>query len=132
MQGAPPALNRLFVWAFIYLFTHMKPSVNPFYPPHTSQLQITNSQLWVAPNPWLSFSCLVQFCDLIAFSDICGLGIFLFFSLLTTPVALGRVSCHDSLLLRLLLPRCLTMRGTEDQSRQGEKKLNYSPDCLSL
>lgn len=55
------------------------------------------------------------------------------FFLLTTQIALGRVSCHDSLLLRLLLPPLPdNKRNGGPKETGGEKTPNYSPDCFSL
>lgn len=74
---------------------------------------------------------LPQFSDLIAFlRHLCFRDISFF--LLTTQIAPGRVSCHDSLLLRLLLPLFPDNNRNRGPKQTGKKKPNYSLGSLSL
>lgn len=80
--------SQLALCVGIYLSTDMEPrpdpqitSTNPtpfFTQPRSRSCRYQTPNSWVVPNPWLSFSRFVQFCDLIAFSGTCVSGIFLF------------------------------------------------------
>lgn len=90
-----------------------------------------SSQLMGGSQPFVVI-LLPQFSDLIAFlRHLCFRDISFF--LLTTQIAPGRVSCHDSLLLRLLLPLFPDNNRNRGPKQTGKKKkTNYSLGSLSL
>lgn len=96
-----------------------------------SNTQIANSQLVGGSQPFaVIFLLRTVLWSNCFFRHLCFRDISFF--LLTTQIAPRRVSCHDSLLLRLLLPSLPDNKRNGGPKETGEKNPNYSPDCLSL